>query len=624
MTSSVEDGFHSRSDLRRRDTIQLSSRVRYFRRLRFRVYYFLDHPMSAKSTWYHFGVFGFVLVAVVLGATSYSWNDPVLKEVHLYMESILALFFLCEFSVRMWCVSADAKYVGYRGRLRYLTRLVCFVDIIIIIVTILMVYLEKSYISDKTLDYLRLIQILRLFHIDRQMTTWRLIKNMIMLGKWELLAAYYITFILCLLMVNLIYISDNEGFVLELPKNSSQINKSEAFPTLAHAWWFTIVSILTIGYGDIVPEQWATKVIVCFLGFLAYCTFVAASTQISVGLTLMMEEDNKKECQNKIRNTAASVIQSWYRFHLASEEERKMTEYFRRFCFKLYIIAMRMNRNRQLAAKLREKVEKKKRMRHAVAAFEHSWKQQLSIGVAQHVMQAINLEAPRNRRIFELKRNLSIPEAESRKEAVESTEASRAYERRGSADTIISSSFDISDIETRIDTNNMYEQERSDSIDISDIEEWKLQKYRPLLRFFNFLLFREFTKKFRRLRKADRLLEVEAEIREQDNVRHQCLRELELRVNAMLGKPMSSPFNSNENEKLCLCTRLELCESKIIEMERTMDKIHLLVRELGTVLKGGETHEALPPAPPRRARHHRRHNSFRHHHVRGEESDVDE
>ncbi|RCN29260.1 hypothetical protein ANCCAN_24982 [Ancylostoma caninum] len=245
-----------------------------------------------------------------------------------------------------------------------------------------------------------------------------------------------------------------------------------------------------------------------------------------------------------------------------------------------------MNRNRQLAAKLREKVEKKKRMRHAVAAFEHSWKQQLSIGVAQHVMQAINLEAPRNRRIFELKRNLSIPEADSRKEAVESTEASsRAFERRGSADTIISSSFDISDIETRIDTNNMYEEERSDSIDISDIEEWKLQKYRPLLRFFNFLLFREFTKKFRRLRKADRLLEVEAEIREQDNVRHQCLRELELRVNAMLGKPMPSPFNPNENEKLCMCTRLELCESKIIEMERTMDKIHLLVRELSTVLK---------------------------------------
>lgn len=46
-------------------------------------------------------------------------------------------------------------------------------------------------------------------------------------------------------------------------------------------------------------------------------------------------------------------------------------------------------------------------------------------------------------------------------------QAARAYERRGSADTIISSSFDISDIETRIDTNNMYDDERSDSIDIS-------------------------------------------------------------------------------------------------------------------------------------------------------------
>ncbi|KAK6734846.1 hypothetical protein RB195_018186 [Necator americanus] len=618
MQSPIEEGFFDRKDTKRRDTIQLSSGMRYLRRLRFRVYYFLDHPMSSRSTWYHFGVFSFVLMAVVLGATSYAWDDYFLKEVHLYMESVLALFFLSEFFVRMWSVSADAKYVGCRGRLRYLTRLVSVVDIIIIVVTIMMVYLEKRYVSDGTLDYLRLVQILRLFHIDRQMSTWRLIKNMIMLGKWELLAAYYITFILCLLMVNLIFISENEGFTWQIPKNSSEITKSSSFPTLAHAWWFTIVSILTIGYGDIVPSQWTSRIIVCFLGFLAYCTFVAASTQISVGLTLMMEEDNKKECRNKIRSTAASVIQCWYRFHLASEAERKMTEYFRRICFKLYVTDKRMNRNHQLAAKLRENVVKRKKMRSTVVTPD-SWKQQLGIGVAQHIMQTINFEVPRNRRVTELKRNWSVPETESHKEV----DTNEVYQRRGSSETIISSSFDISDIETRIDTNNMYEEDRSDS-NTSEIDDWRLYKYKPLLRFFNFLLFREYTKKFRRLRKADLLLELDAEIREQENVRQQNLRELELRVNAMLGRPTTSPFHSNESEKLCMSRRLDLCESKMLEMRRTMDKIHILVRELAKILEV-PTHQALPPTPPgRRVRHHRRHNSLRRQHVQGEESDEDE
>ncbi|WKY15605.1 hypothetical protein Q1695_000800 [Nippostrongylus brasiliensis] len=210
----------------------------------------------------------------------------------------------------MWCVSADAKYGGYKGRLRYLSRLVSLVDIIIIMVTIAMIYLEKTYISDVTLDYLQLIQILRLFHIDREMTTWRLIKDMVIMSKWELLATYYITFIFCLLIVNLVFITENEGFVLFVPESNSTTRSAE-FPTLAHAWWFTMVTIPTIGYGDIVPSQWSSKVIVCTLGFLAYCTFVAASTQISVGLTLMMEENNKKECKNKLRVTSAYVIQFW-------------------------------------------------------------------------------------------------------------------------------------------------------------------------------------------------------------------------------------------------------------------------------------------------------------------------
>lgn len=575
------------------------------RRLRFKTYYFLDHPMSAHSTWYHFGVFGIVLLAIILGAT-YKWQNSSLRDFHFYMEAALAFFFICEFCVRMWCVAADAKYAGFRGRVRYLTRVVSIVDVIIILVTTAIVYLEKAYISEVTLDYLRFIQIMRLFHVDRQMTTWHLIKDMVLLSKWELMAAYYITFILCLLMANLVFVCENEGLVLHF--NASDLNKSEQFPTLAHAWWFTIVTVPTIGYGDIVPSQWSSRIIVCFLGFLAYCTFVAASTQISVGLTLMMEENSKKECKNKLRHVSASVIQFWYRFHLASARERRMTEYFRRFCFKLYVIAKRMQRNHQMAAKLREKVERKKRIRNANSPSDNTgWKRQISVGVAQQMMQTLSIDMTRGTaRIAPEKYTSSITDEDHRKDN-DVAEKLSMYNRRGSNDTNLSSSFDLSDIETHIDTSNMYEDARSDTIDISEVEEWRLQKYRPLLRFFNFLLFREYAKKLRRLRKSDRLLEIDAEIREQENVRHQNLRQLELRVNAMLGKPGTSILNKNTGEKICMMRRLDLCEEKMNEMEHTMGRVNELVHDLSRILSDG-----TPPAPPtptspaRRIRPHHR------------------
>ncbi|KAK5968712.1 Potassium channel KvQLT family [Trichostrongylus colubriformis] len=493
-----------------------------------------------------------------------------------------------------------------------------------------MVYLESTYISDATLDYLRLIQILRLFHMDRQMTTWHLIKNMVILSKWELLAAYYITFILCLLMVNLIYISENEGFIFYFPLNSSEVTKSEEFLTLAHAWWFTVVTIPTIGYGDIVPEKWTSKVIVCFLGFLAYCTFVAASTQISVGLTLMMEENSKKECKNKLRNTSASVIQFWYRFHLASSRSRRLTEYFRRICLKLYITARRMNRNRQMEHKLREKLERKKKQRNTVAANDQTWKEQLSMGVAQQMIQTFSLDVQKNRKNPPLKGNLSLPETVSDYKNIDvaekgSSEISSMFERRGSTDTNLSSSFDISDIEAQIDMNNLYDDERSDSVDISGVEEWRLYKYRPLLRFFNFLLFRQYAKKFRRLRKSDRLLEFDAEVREQENVRHQHLRELELRVNAMLGKPGVSSLAGSNGEKLCMARRLDLCESKMTDMEEIMKRINDLVTDLSSILQHSPAREALPPIPPsRHGQHYRRRCAFQRPSAREDYSDRDE
>uniref|UniRef100_A0A7I4Z0I5 Ion_trans_2 domain-containing protein n=1 Tax=Haemonchus contortus TaxID=6289 RepID=A0A7I4Z0I5_HAECO len=212
----------------------------------------------------------------------------------------------------------------------------------------------------------------------------------------------------------------------------------------------------------------------------------------------------------------------------------------------------------------------------------------------------------RNRKPAPLKRIMSLPETQNNNGRPSEADTSSLFER-GSIDTTLSSSFDISDIETQIDTTNMYDDDRSDSVDISEVEEWKLHKFRPLLRFFNFLLFRQYAKKFRRLRKSDRLLEFDAEIREQENVRNQNLRELELRVNAMIGKPGISSLSGVPAEKLCISRRLDLCESKMTDMETTMKRINDLVADLASKLEPSPLQEARPPVPPnRRGRHYRR------------------
>lgn len=92
------------------------------------------------------------------------------------------------------------------------------------------------------------------------------------------------------------------------------------------------------------------------------------STELTffLGLTLMMEEENKNQQTNRLRNLAASTIQCWWRYHLATnwKPPRRYT-YFVHVCYKLYVTEERINQNRVLAKKLREKLEKLVFLRNA-------------------------------------------------------------------------------------------------------------------------------------------------------------------------------------------------------------------------------------------------------------------
>lgn len=73
----------------------------------------------------------------------------------------------------------------------------------------------------------------------------------------------------------------------------------------------------------------------------------------------MMEEENKNQHTTRLRNMAASTIQCWWRYHLATNwKPPHRYAYFTHVCYKLYITEERINQNRALANKLREKLEK--------------------------------------------------------------------------------------------------------------------------------------------------------------------------------------------------------------------------------------------------------------------------
>nr|pir probable potassium channel - Caenorhabditis elegans [Caenorhabditis elegans] len=582
----AEDSETEVSDnIRRRSTINLGNqRQRNLRRIRLKVYNFLEKPLNAASAPYHFFIFGLVIANIILGAATND-NDSTVSKIHFFLEIFMIVFFILEFAVRLWSVRADAKYRTKYGRLYYLFHTVTLIDILIIPATILLLVFKGHDVDGSTLDTLRFIQILRLFHVDRQMATWKLLRKMIILGKWQLMATYYITLVVGLSLATIVYstealaqgIQDN-GYGLIVPEGTNA-----TFPTMAHSWWFTAVTVMTVGYGDIYPVGALTKFLVCVLGFIAFCTFQAANTQISVGLTLMMEEENKNQQTNRLRNLAASTIQCWWRYHLATnwKPPRRYT-YFVHVCYKLYVTEERINQNRVLAKKLREKLEKKRPIKKKSLTHQNSVTAEILKfgfkGMAKPMLEKQDSFDKAERKISLRRTRKRVLFAEARNSSVE---------------TSMSSSVDVSELETQFEITNFLEQ-NVDELSSKGNQSGRSLLWKP-----------QGSTLAQTQRIAGQLLMIEAEIAERENQRNQKMKELEAAILELTGKPTVSPFDDS-GQKLSIIERLEFCEKRMEDLERKTDALNeitikclnLMMMDTQEAASRTKDEQGLPPKPP--------------------------
>lgn len=224
----------------------------------------------------------------------------------------------------------------------------CIVDTLILTLAITVVLLAEYKYSGRFMESLRFIQILRFFHIDRQLISWCLLKKFIERSSFELISIYYITSFVFALMACLVFtLESNEthgGMVPNSGKLHVSRNKSflkiyfrecnifklwRSLLVFGHFNFYNWVgfnrmclrNIWILRYGDIVPSAAMTKILVCIFSYVGLCMFGAASTLAGVGLSLMLDHRNKEQKKTKMLNLAATTIQVWYRYHLVTNEQ---------------------------------------------------------------------------------------------------------------------------------------------------------------------------------------------------------------------------------------------------------------------------------------------------------------
>lgn len=216
------------------------------------------------------------IVSVVL--ESYDQISFEYKHILEKVELISIIIFSIEFLLRIF--TSDLLF-HEKNKIKSIWYFAKTPMAIIDLFAILPFYLPMLLPIDlRILRILRLVRVLRIFKLNRYTKSLSLIHKVLKNKKEELQISLFVVFILLLLSSSMIYFTENQV-------------QPEKFPNIIQSLWWSIVTLTTVGYGDVVPITSIGKILGGFISLLGIGLVALPTGILSSGF--IEEIDNAKK-----------------------------------------------------------------------------------------------------------------------------------------------------------------------------------------------------------------------------------------------------------------------------------------------------------------------------------------
>ena len=91
------------------------------------------------------------------------------------------------------------------------------------------------------------------------------------------------------------------------------------FDSYAHALWWGVITLCTVGYGDITPHSWQGKMVASFSSIAGIAFFALPAGILGSGFALKVQEQQRQKHMIRRRVPAANLIQCLWRCYAVSE-----------------------------------------------------------------------------------------------------------------------------------------------------------------------------------------------------------------------------------------------------------------------------------------------------------------
>ncbi len=192
------------------------------------------------------------------------------------IELISIIIFSIEYILRVWVCIEDCKY---NNRFSYIFSFYALVDLL----SILPFYIPKIIKLDlRILRIIRFVRVFRLFKMGRYSKGIQLLVTVLKKHSPQLLVVIFVAILLLLVLSSFIFYIENPV-------------QPETFDSIPSTMWWGIITMTTVGYGDMYPVTPLGKILGGIIAFMGVGLFSLPAGILGAGL--LEEIRNNKKAQ---------------------------------------------------------------------------------------------------------------------------------------------------------------------------------------------------------------------------------------------------------------------------------------------------------------------------------------
>jgi voltage-gated potassium channel len=266
------------------------------------VFHIMEEPVDGNTAARYFNYAMIALIVINVAVVIFE-TVPWLYEKYFWVFALIDVIsfavFTVEYILRLWVCTADP---GFRnpitGRIRYAGTPFALIDLL----AIAPFYLPYIIPVDlRILRLLRLFRIIRILKLGRYSAAVRTFGRVIAKKKEQLLITLSILLFAVVIASSLMYYAEHEA-------------QPELFASIPHAMWWALVTLATVGYGDMYPVTPMGKVIGGVVLVVGIAIFALPTAVLASGFFEETRHEDREVEKREIESEIESEIEKeWER-----------------------------------------------------------------------------------------------------------------------------------------------------------------------------------------------------------------------------------------------------------------------------------------------------------------------